>query len=59
MEADSTPDYLKTEGYSLKWEDHFNELNPKNWTIGLKDQATGDLVPGAHGQYLLNDQICA
>jgi len=41
--------------YEMKWKDNFDELNQSNWTIGLKDSATGDMVPAQGGQYLLND----
>lgn len=45
---------LIKEGFSLKWQDHFNTFNKENWTIGLEDKATGDLVPGAAGKNFLN-----
>ena len=43
-------------GYAKVWEDNFDQpsLNTNNWTIGLRDPATGDLVPGAQGDFLLN-----
>ncbi|MHC4068578.1 MAG: glycoside hydrolase family 16 protein [Planctomycetota bacterium] len=43
-------------GYVKIWEDTFDgtSLDTSNWTIGLRDPGTGDLVPGAHGDYLLN-----
>lgn len=42
--------------YSLVFRDDFDQptLNTDNWTIGLIDPETGDIVPGAKGQYLLN-----
>ncbi len=42
--------------YTLIFKDDFNEttLNTENWTIGLIDLESGDKVPGAKGQYLLN-----
>lgn len=46
-------------GFSLTWEDDFDTFNEENWTIGLRDQETGDLVPGAHGDFLLNDSYDA
>lgn len=48
---------LAPAGYQLIWEDQFDgtAINTNNWTVGsLRDQATGDLVPGAHGDHLLN-----
>ncbi len=44
-------------GYTKIWEDNFDGamLNAANWTIGLEDPATGDLVPGALGASLLNN----
>ncbi len=45
------------EGYVKIWEDHFegSHLDNKNWIVGsLKDSVTGDLVPGAVGAHLLN-----
>lgn len=44
------PNYVKV------FEDHFDgtSLDTNTWTIGLKDPASGDLVPGAHGSGLLN-----
>ena len=50
---------LEKEGFSLTWEDQFHSLNRDSWTIGLKDSISGDMVPGAHGQYLLNDNYDA
>jgi hypothetical protein len=43
-------------GYTLTWEDAFSgsTLNTTNWTIGLRDYNSWDLVPGADGDYLLN-----
>lgn len=48
--APPSGDYVKV------WEDTFDTgaLDTNNWTIGLKDPGTGDIVPGAAGQYLLN-----
>jgi beta-glucanase (GH16 family) len=44
-------------GYTKVWEDTFDgtSLDTNNWTIGCKDTATGDMIPGAIGQYLLNN----
>jgi beta-glucanase (GH16 family) len=50
---------IEQEGFALSWQDDFDQLNPEFWTIGLRDTATGDLVPGAHGRYLLNDNYDA
>lgn len=50
---------LVTENFRLIWQDDFSTFNEKTWTIGLKDPATGDFVPGAHGQFLLNDNYDA
>jgi beta-glucanase (GH16 family) len=43
-------------GYVKVWEDTFEtgSLDTNNWTIGLRDPDTGDLMPGAAGQYFLN-----
>lgn len=43
-------------GYKQHWKDTFDGpvLNPENWTMGLRDPASNDLVPGARGRYLLN-----
>jgi beta-glucanase (GH16 family) len=40
--------------YVIKWKDDFEILDPSNWTIGLKDPISGDMVPAQGGQYLLN-----
>lgn len=42
--------------YSLIWHDEFDgsSLNSDYWTLGFKDSASGDSVPGAWGKYLLN-----
>lgn len=53
------PGVVTTEGFKLRWEDPFETLNEKYWTVGLKDPISGDLVPGAAGQYLLNNQYDA
>lgn len=55
-----TGDNLKSapsSSYSLIWRDEFNgsSLNTNYWTLGLKDPGTGNMVPGAIGQYLLNN----
>jgi beta-glucanase (GH16 family) len=46
-------------GYVKVWEDNFDgpTLNTANWTLGYKDSATGDMVPGAVGAMLLNQTI--
>jgi len=43
-------------GYVKIWEDTFDgtSLNTANWTIGMRDPGTGDLVPGAAGRYYHN-----
>jgi len=43
-------------GYVKVFEDHFDgpDLDPDHWTFGLRDPDTGDLIPGAHGDHLLN-----
>lgn len=43
-------------GYKPHWKDTFDgpELDLKNRTIGLRDPASKDLVPGARGEFLLN-----
>lgn len=47
---------LVPEGYTLVFEDTFEdpELNSDYWTFGLRDPETGNIVPGAHGDHLLN-----
>jgi beta-glucanase (GH16 family) len=43
--------------YKLMWEDNFEgtSINTKNWVVAsLKDPTTGDMVPGAVGNNLLN-----
>jgi beta-glucanase (GH16 family) len=45
------------EGYSLSWEDSFDgpEIDTTNWVVAsLRDPISGDLVPGAKGDHLLN-----
>jgi len=45
-------------GYEKMWEDDFEAeaINTDYWTVGsLRDANTGDLVPGAKGDHLLND----
>jgi beta-glucanase (GH16 family) len=45
------------EGYSLVWEDDFAGpgIDTASWVVAsLRDPATGDLVPGAAGDHLLN-----
>lgn len=46
--------------YQLEWADDFSgtALNENNWTVGLRDPATGDFVPGGDGDFLL-DQVYA
>lgn len=45
-------------GYSYKWGDNFtgNELNSNLWFVGMRDPVTGDLIPGADGDYLLSNK---
>lgn len=48
-------------GYSLIWEDNFDEttINTNNWVVAsLKDTVSGDMVPGAVGNHLLNSAYC-
>ena len=42
--------------YSLVWADDFNNtsLNPNNWVVGCKDPVSGDSMPYAIGDYLIN-----
>lgn len=49
--------YVPT-GYSYVWGDRFgaDELDATKWFVGMRDPDTGDLVPGANGDYLLNDK---
>ena len=56
--ARAAPISYAPEGYQLAFEDTFEgtALNADNWTIGLRDPATGDLVPGAKGDRLLNHE---
>ncbi len=45
------------EGYTKIWEDNFygSSIDTSNWVVAsLRDPETGDLVPGATGDYLLN-----
>ena len=47
------------EGYTKIWEDHFDEatINTANWTSGsLRDLESGDILPGADGDYLLKEK---
>ena len=48
--------YVPTD-YSFVWGDHFqgSELNTENWFIGMRNPDSGDLIPGANGDYLLKD----
>ena len=60
VEADpslSSAIYVPT-GYAYVWGDRFggNELDATKWFVGMRDPDTGDLVPGANGDYLLNDK---
>ena len=49
-------DYLANpSAYALEWMDDFEFFDETRWTIGLKDPATGDMVPAQGGQFLLND----
>lgn len=46
-------------GYVKVWEDQFDgpDIDPNKWVIAsLRDPVTGDLVPGAAGDHLLNSQ---
>ena len=45
------------EGYVLVWEDDFEgpEIDSENWVVAsLRDPLSGDIVPGAVGDHLLN-----
>ena len=46
------------DGYSYVWGDLFNgtELDSTNWFVGMRDPTSGDLIPGAAGDYLLNNK---
>lgn len=47
------------DGYTKIWEDHFEQelINTDNWTLGtLRDPESGDIIPGADGDYLLKDK---
>ncbi len=50
---------LAAANFRLTWQDDFNNFDPKNWTVGLQDPTSGDLVPGAHGRFLLNNNYDA
>ncbi len=57
---DASDSYIPS-GYILVWEDQFNtkDINADYWIKGsLKDPQTGDMVPGAKGEFLLNEQYC-
>lgn len=44
-------------GYIKVWEDQFDgaSIDTNNWVVAsLRDPVSGDLVPGAHGDHLLN-----
>jgi arylsulfatase A-like enzyme/beta-glucanase (GH16 family) len=47
--------YVPT-GYAYVWGDRFggNALDSDKWFVGMRDPDSGDLVPGAKGDYLLN-----
>ena len=48
-------------GYSFIWEDNFDgtTINTNNWVVAsLKDTVSGDMVPGAVGNHLLNSAYC-
>jgi beta-glucanase (GH16 family) len=47
------------EGYVKVWEDHFDgpTINTNYWTVGtLRDPESGDIIPGADGDFLLKDK---
>jgi len=47
------------EGYSFVWGDHFSAttIDTSKWVVAsLRDPVSGDLVPGAQGDHLLNDK---
>lgn len=48
-------------GYDLVFEDQFDgpSLDTANWSIGLRDDVSGDITPGGAGTYLLGDQYDA
>ncbi len=51
------PCFVSAQSASLIFEDNFNTttLDTTKWTIGYHDPDTGDVVPGARDQFLLND----
>lgn len=46
-------------GYSLVFEDNFDTFKTSNWSVGMKDSNSGDKIPGAIGDYLLNSSYNA
>lgn len=46
------------DGYSYFWGDHFGDtvLDTNKWFVGMRDPVSGDLIPGADGDYLLNNK---
>jgi beta-glucanase (GH16 family) len=55
-EATTIPQAAREAGFTLQWEDDFTTFNEQYWTVGLQDEDSGDLVPGAAGRHLLNHQ---
>ena len=45
-------------GYSKVWEDHFDvaAIDTNRWSVGTLRGPAGDLVPGAAGDHLLNEE---
>ena len=49
--------HLIAQSANLIFEDNFssNTLDTSKWTVGFHDPDTGDIVPGAQDQFLLNN----
>jgi beta-glucanase (GH16 family) len=49
--------YVPT-NYTYVWGDRFgdNSLDADKWFVGMRDPNTGDMIPGADGDYLLNNK---
>lgn len=49
--------YVPT-NYTYVWGDRFsgNSLDGDKWFVGMRDPNTGDMIPGADGDYLLNNK---
>jgi len=55
LDAADSIEYVPS-NYKLTKVDNFDgtSLDPNNWFVGCKDPVSGDWIPGAAGQYLLN-----